>query len=44
MVATQFRDVHVSVFIGACDEAEGVEEALFDTFAEEQYVLLRRIA
>ena len=38
VVEAKFRDVHVSVFAAACDEAEGVQEAVFHSVAEEQYV------
>ena len=39
VVAAEFRDLHVSVFAGTCDAAEGVQEAVFDSVAEEQYVM-----
>ena len=38
MVAAEFRDVHVSVPVGACDKAEGVQEAVFHPVTEEQSV------
>lgn len=40
MVEAEFRDVHVPVLAGACDEAEGVQEAVFHSVAEEQYVFI----
>lgn len=38
MVEAEFRDVHVSFLAAACDEAEGMQEAVFHSVAEEQYV------
>ena len=40
MVEAEFRDVHVSVLAAACDEAKRVQEAVFHSAAEEQYVSL----
>jgi len=36
MVAAEFRNVHVPLLAGACDEAEGMQEALFHTITKEQ--------
>lgn len=38
MVETELRDVHVSIHTGACDKAEGMQEALHDTITKDEYV------
>ena len=43
MVEAQLRNVHVSILPGSCDPAEGVQEALFHSIAEAQYVSLVRL-
>jgi hypothetical protein len=36
VVAAELRNVHVPILAGACNEAEGMQEALLHTIAEEQ--------
>ena len=43
VVEAKFRDIHVSVLAAACDEAKRVQEAVFHSVAEEQYVSLRSL-
>lgn len=43
VVEAKFRDVHVSVLAAACDEAEGVQEAVLHSIAKEQYVSIRSL-
>lgn len=39
MVAAKLRNLHVSLPSSTCDETERVQEALFYTATEEQYVI-----
>ena len=41
MVEAEFRDVHVSILAAACDEAERVQEVVFHSITEKQYVMIR---
>ena len=38
MVEAEFRDVHVPLSTGPCDEAEGVQKTLLHTITQEQCV------
>lgn len=39
MVATEFRNIYVSLPAGACDAAQGVQETVFHPITQEQYAI-----